>query len=180
MAVKENHPALWEDLETLFADRAFVAQTGTTAGQATSGHGRVEVRTLWASAALVGYTDWPGLAQVLCLERQITDKRTGERTHERRYAVTSLPAQRAPAAVLLPLWREHWTVENGLHWVRDVTMGEDASRVRSGAAPQVMAALRNTVIGLLHATGHHAIAAARRRLATHVSDAFALLGLPGQ
>jgi predicted transposase YbfD/YdcC len=180
MAVKENHPLLWEDLETLFADRAFVAQTGTTAHQVAGGHGRVEVRTLRASAALVGYTHWPGLAQALCLERQITNKRTGERTYERRYAVTSLPAHRAPAAALLPLWREHWTVENGLHWVRDVTMGEDASRVRSGAAPEVVAALRNTVIGLLHATGHHAIAAARRRFANRVPDALTLLGLPGQ
>jgi hypothetical protein len=172
MAVKEHHPTLWDDLETLFADQEFVAQTGTSARQVTGGYGRVEVRPLWASDALVGSTAWPGLAQALCLERQITDKRTGERTHERRDAVTSLPPQRVPATAVLPLWREHWGIESGLHWVRDVTMGGDACRVRTGAAPQMMAALRNTVIGLLHAT--------RRHLANHVTRTLDLLGLPAQ
>ena len=177
MAVKENHPTLWDDLETLFADGELAGTTGTAVRRVTGGHGRVEVRTLWASDALVGYTDWPGLAQALRLERQITDKRTGERTTERRYAVTSL---RAAAPQLLPLWQEHWAIENGLHWVRDVTMGEDASRVRSGAAPQAMAALRNTGLGLLHAHGYHAIASTRRHLATHIDQALRLVGLTQQ
>lgn len=177
MAVKANQPALLDDLVTLFADRELVAATGTTTQTIGCRHGRIEHRQLWASTALVGYSNWPGLAQALCVERTITTKRTGQRRQEQVYAVTSLPPERADASTLLRLWRAHWAIENQLHWVRDVTMGEDASQVRSGSAPQVLAALRNTVLGLLRTHGHQAIAATRRRLASHVEEALALVGV---
>lgn len=177
MAVKGNQPQLLEDLEVLFADPELVAATGTTACAVTGGHGRIETRRLWASPALVSYSDWPGLAQALCLERTVTTKRTGERSQECRYAVTSVGPARGGACELLSLWREHWAIENQLHWVRDVTLHEDASRVRSGAAPQVMAALRNAVLTLLRAQGTHAIAAARRKLASQPEEALRLVGI---
>ena len=63
------------------------------------------------------------------------------------YAVTSLAHAQASPARLADLLRGHWPIENGLHWVRDVTFTEDASQVRSGTAPQVMACLRNLAIG---------------------------------
>jgi predicted transposase YbfD/YdcC len=180
MVVKANQATVFEDLATLFADPALVAETGTSARQVGSGHGRIERRELRTSTALLGYTAWPDLAQAVCVDRFVTHKRTGRRTHERAYAVTSLAPGRADARALLPLWREHWLIENRSHWVRDVTFGEDRSRVRSGSAPQVLAVLRNAVIGLLRAHGIHTIAAARRRYASHVEEAVALLGLPGQ
>jgi len=75
------------------------------------------------------------------------------------------------------LTRGHWGMENGLHYKRDVTLGEDASRVRRGAASQVMAALRNTVVHLLDATADN-LAAAMRTMSNCFNKALALLGLP--
>jgi len=80
---------------------------------------------------------------------------------EVRYAITSLGPE-VGASRLLRLIRGHWAIENRLHWVRDVTFGEDASQVRTGAAPEVMAALRNLVIRLLRRAGVQNIAAALR------------------
>jgi hypothetical protein len=105
---------------------------------------RVEQRRLRASTELVGYTDWPGLAQTLCIERRVTERQTGETHVEIAYAVTSLTPHRATPAHLLTLWREHWHIENNLHWVRAVTFGEDGSTVRVGVGPQVLAALRQS------------------------------------
>lgn len=145
----------------------------------TSRHGdRWEKRRLWTSEVLVGYSDWPHLAQVCRLERVVTRK--GRTKRDVAYAVTSLPSQRAKAQRLLSLWRGHWGIENRLHWVRDVTFDEDRCQVRTGAAPQVVAGLRNAVISLIRLSGKTNIAAALRRHAAHPAEALALVGLnPG-
>lgn len=104
-------------------------------------------------------------------------KRTRQIRTKRIYAITSLSPERANAAKLLQLWRGHWAIENRLHWVRDVDLGEDRSQVRKGHAPQVMAALRNVTIGLLRKAGVPNVAAALRRNAAHPEEALALLGL---
>lgn len=125
-----------------------------------SRHGnRLEVRRLWSSTALNDYLDWPGLKQVCKIERQVEQK--GHLEQQVRYAITSLGPQFG-ANRLLNFIRGHWAIENRLFWVRDVTMGEDASQIRQGAAPQVMAALRNTVAALLRLSGATNIAAALR------------------
>ncbi len=127
-------------------------------------HGnRIEERVLRRSTALVdcysslslagGEELWAGLGQVLQIKRTITDKRTGRTTTEVAHAITSLSPQRATPAQLLRAWREHWHIENKLHWVRDVTFDEDRSTVRAGSIPQVMAALRNLAISLLRLLG---------------------------
>lgn len=91
--------------------------------------------------------------------------------------VTSLDARCSPT-ILLALVRGHWLIENAAHYVRDVTLGEDASTVRSGCAPRVLAALRNTVLGLLHQRRWSNIAAALRHYAWHpVSDLLRLLSI---
>ena len=74
------------------------------------------------------------------------------------HAITSLPPEQADAARLLALSRAHWGIENRLHWVRDVTLGEDACRVRTGAAPQVLAACRNAVLTLVRRLGLRVVA----------------------
>ena len=177
MAVKENQPLLRWDLERLFADPALVAASGAAARTFDKGHGRLEVRRLWASTALDGYSDWPGLAQALCVEREVTRLNTGEVRRERAYAVTSLRPDQADAGALLRLWRGHWGIENRLHWVRDVGFGEDRSAARAGSVPQTLAALRNTAIGLLRAHGHAAIAPTRRLLARDAAATLSLIGL---
>ncbi len=98
-----------------------------------SRHGnRWEERRLWASTALEGYLDWPGVKQVCKIERK-TEK-GNDRTEEVRYAITSL-GKEVKADKLLEYVRGHWAIENKLHWVKDVTFGEDASQVRKGSAP---------------------------------------------
>ena len=129
------------------------------------------------TTALQDYLNWPGAQQVFRVERRVVTKRTGEVRRETVYGVTSLPPTQITAAQLLNVLRQHWHIENRSHWVRDVTFREDASRVRSGSLPQVMAALRNTVIGLLRQTGAPNLAAARRYYAANPAAALALLGL---
>jgi predicted transposase YbfD/YdcC len=125
-----------------------------------SRHGnRMEVRRLWASTALNDYLNWPGLKQVLQIEREVEQK--GQRESQVRYAITSL-GPKTGVRKILRLVRGHWAIENKLFRVRDVTLGEDASQIRKGSAPQVMAALRNTVIALFRQSGAANIAAAIR------------------
>ncbi len=93
------------------------------------------------------------------------------------YAITSAGPAWADAAELLGYWRGHWGIENRVHWVRDVTMGEDASRIRTGAAPEAMAGLRNAAISLLRLSGVTNIAAALRENVYHVRSLLAKLGI---
>ena len=134
----------------------------------------VEVRCLWASAELAGYSDWPHLAQVCWVERIV--HRKGRTRREVAYAVTSLPPQEADPARLLELWRGHWGIENRVFWVGDVTMDEDRCQVRTGSAPQIMAGLRNLVISLFNMAKEPNIAAALRRCATKPSLPLSLAG----
>ena len=151
-------------------------------------HGRRETRRLWALAdpALNGYvgssgehgTPWPHLQQVCRIERErlvVRGGRVVEREVEISYAITSCPAERATAAALLRANRGHWSIENGSHWVREVVLGEDGCAIRSGAAPQAMAACRNLVLALLRRAGYPGIAAALRTLAARPSLAVALV-----
>lgn len=96
------------------------------------------------------------------------------------YGLTSLAPAKASAAALLRLSRAHWGIENGLHYRRDVTYHEDATRLTQGHAGRVMAALNNLVIGLLCHAGQTNHAAARRRCAADLQFSLTLLTLPGR
>jgi predicted transposase YbfD/YdcC len=176
MIVKENQPRLRADIELVFTLPP-VGDRQETARTIDIGHGRIEQRNITTSEALVGYSDWPGLAQVFELGRHVLIQNTGEERVEVVYGVTSLRPERATPGHLLALVRGHWQIENKSHWVRDVTFDEDRSQVRCGNIPQVMAALRNTAIGLLRWAGHTNIAAACRRLAAQPVQALALIGI---
>lgn len=163
-----------------------------------SRHGdREERRTLECSTEVVPYlarrerldreegeagtlAGWPRLAQVCRIHREveyISGKRAGQTTSEWAYALTSLSAEQADAVRLEQLWRGHWQIENGLHYVRDVTLGEDACQVRSDHAPANLAASRNAALNLLRLAGVTNIAAALRRHAMYPRQALALLGI---
>ena len=140
-------------------------------------HGdRLEVRELAVSSELNEWAHWPGLAQVgrlTCLRR-----RKGQTTMETSYIITSLLPEQANPGQLLALVRGHWGIENRLHWVRDVTFDEDRCQIRTGAAPQVMAALRNLVIGVFRLNEVRNIAAALRTHAWHAQRAISLVTTP--
>lgn len=113
------------------------------------------------------------------LRRTVLGRRVdGAASIETCCGVTSLTPERASPQRLLDLARGHWAIENGLHWVRDVTFDEDRSQVRKGNAPQILAALRNTAIGLLRCAGAQQIAGTLRSLSSRSSEVLRLLGLP--
>jgi predicted transposase YbfD/YdcC len=124
-------------------------------------HGRVELRTL--KAVSVRWFGFPYAAQVIQVTRKTRDLRTRRWRTVIVYAITSLTFAQASPARLADLLRGHWAIENGLHYVRDVTFAEDASQARTGGAPQVMACLRNLVIGPLSRAGPVNLAAAPPR-----------------
>ena len=158
MFVKDNQPTLCEDIATLFEPEECVPgfspalKDFRTAKTVNKGHGRMEYRTLQASVELNDYLNWPGVQQVFRLERRAVILKTGEVRQDTVYGLTSLPPSRADADRLLEITRGYWQIENRSHWVRDVTFDEDHSQARKGTLPQMMAALRNVVIGLLR---HH-------------------------
>jgi hypothetical protein len=113
------------------------------------------------------------VGQVFELER--VRVAAGKASVEVVHGITSVGRDRADAGRLLELSRGHWGIENGLHYVRDVTLGEDSCRVRTGAAPQALAALRNVVVHLLGRVKAASKAAATRRFAARPFDALSLL-----
>lgn len=155
-------------------------------------HGRREARLLWAladpelnayvgSAGTVGQP-WPHLQQICRVERRRTLLRGGrvlKHEAEVSYAVTSRPPEHADATQLLQGLRGHWGIENKVHWVRDVTLDEDRSQVRSGAAPEAFATCRNLALTLLRRRGCENVAAALRTNASRPYLAVALVRSAG-
>lgn len=121
-------------------------------------------------------TDWPGCRQVYRLERE---RRYPEKVEvEVEYGIVSLPRTRAGAAKVLRVRRGHWGIENGLHGVRDGTLQEDASRIRTGSGPQVMAVLRNIVVFLCKYLGHKGAASATRHYVCNPEEAVSVVSNP--
>jgi len=180
MMVKENQPALYAAIDLVFkrpppplANHHLDAVTTIS-----KGHGRLETRTLECTSALTGYLDWPGVGQVVRRTCQRVILKTGEVSEKVSYGVTSLRWQEANAAQVEALWRGHWGIENKVHYVRDVSLGEDAGQIRVGDAPQALAALRNGLLTLLRSTGVTNIADALRHYAASVHDTLAFIGVP--
>ena len=141
----------------------------------------MERRTLRTTTILTLQQKWPGLAQGFEIQRERTEK--GQTTLEVAHGITSLRASKAGAKRLLELTRDHWGIENKLHYVRDVTLGEDACGVKKGTAPQVLAALRNACVHLLSRVAQTfkpliSRAAASRHLNDHPNEALQLLDYP--
>lgn len=136
----------------------------------------MERRTLRTTRLLTLGHLWAGLRQGFELTRERTVR--GVKTVEVVYGVTSLSPDRADAAALLRLVRDHWKIENELHYVRDVTLREDACRVRSGSGPHVLAALRNAVIHLLAEVGAESTPEAIEILQRDPDRARRLIGVP--
>ena len=137
--------------------------------------GRVESRLIKVSQELCPYlqAEWPGITHVAQLTRTRTER--GETSVEVVYLITILPSGQDGPHDLLALVRGHWAIENSLHYVRDVTFAEDRSRIRTGHAPQLLAACRNLAITLIHRSGSSHIAASRRSFSYHPRRAFDLL-----
>jgi predicted transposase YbfD/YdcC len=186
MTVKRNQPLLLEEVQALFAPHLAEGQDRelmVTRGKKE--HGRLEERRLTAITVPEGSVDWPGVAQVFLVERLVMHLNRpveSKKRHTRAvaYGITSLSREKATAEALLKLNREHWTIENKAHWVRDVVLGEDASQVASGKIARVMSAVRSTVLNLMRSAKEQNIAAATRRMAARPWDAVRLLGFAAE
>ena len=196
LPVKANQKQTYQDIQRLFEPESppkhdvdpqtYQARAFETLHQETQAHtdaffcvekahGYITTRTLTTSTLLNEHLTWPGLAQVYEYRSEREHTRTGKITHHVQYSITGLTPQRAFAEDLLQLRRGHWAIENLSHRTRDVLMGEDASQVRCGNIPQVMAALRNTVLTLLRVCGYTHIAQAFRFFAAYPTEALKIM-----
>lgn len=182
--VKENHPRMYADIERLFTPEkprpgfGAVQKDFREGKQVSYGHGRLEVRTIQTSTMMNDYLDWPGLQQVYRLERRFSWFRNGEvykTSHEVEFGLTSLPREKASPKRLINIRRQYWRIETGLHYRRDVTFREDATRMTIGAAGRILASVHNLVIGLIKKAGFTNAAKARRYFEGHLQEAFSLL-----
>jgi Transposase DDE domain len=175
---------LYQDIERLFAPdkpKPGFGKIPTDFLQAETvnkGHGRIEKRQIQTSTLLNDYADWPGLGQVYRLERCFTWLRRGQvikTSHEVEYGITSLTRAKASPKRVMQVRRKHWLIETGLHYRRDVTFREDATRMTKGASGRILATVHNVVLALIKQAGFHNAAQARRWFDGHVDQAFALL-----
>jgi predicted transposase YbfD/YdcC len=185
--VKENQSQLYKNIQSLFAPEypkpgfGKIQTDFLTDQKVDKGHGRLELRTITTSEMLNTYAAWPGLAQVYRLERHFQWRRNGHTyrtSNEVEFGITSLTRKEASPAQVLNIRRAHWGIETGLHYRRDVTLKEDATRMTVGNTGKVMASINNLVLALIRQAGFHNAAQARRWFAAHLSKAFALLTTP--
>ncbi len=185
--VKENQPALYKNIQSLFAPEypkpgfGKIQTDFLTAQKVNKGHGRIEVRTITTSEMLNTYAAWPALAQVYRLEREFQWWRRGvcyKTSHAVEFGITSLTRKEATPEQLLEIRRAHWGIETGSHYRRDVTLKEDATRFTIGQGARVLANIHNLVLALIRQAGFLNAAQARRFFAAHLSHAFSLLVTP--
>lgn len=185
--VKENQGKLYKSIQELFAPEypkpgfGKIQTDFLTAQKVNKGHGRLEVRSIQTSEMLNSYSGWPGLAQVYRLERKIQGWRSGKcyRTScEVEFGITSLTRQKASPSRLLEIRRAHWGIESGLHYRRDVTLKEDATRMTVGNTGIIMTSINNLVLALIRQAKFYNAAQARRWFAANLSRAFTLLTTP--
>lgn len=172
-SVKENQPTLHADLkarETAHcppcAPRCSIPRTGG-----------LEHGVLRASTALNDDFDFPHVAQVCRIEREVIEGKSGKCRRETVFAITSLRPEQAEPMRLLTLNRGHWNIENRSHWVRDVTFNEGRARIRTDNGPAMMACLRNFAIALARLSGFTNIASALRAFASQPRRALAAIGV---
>jgi predicted transposase YbfD/YdcC len=164
--VKGNQPTLRRALARL----PWAQAPGQRDRQA--GHGRAESRSIKV-IDLDGTPEarlFPHGARAIKVIRRRRRAGQAKPSVETVYAITSLGHRDADPRQLAGWIRSHWTIENCLHWVRDVTEGEDHSSVRTGHGPQVMAALRNTAINVIRLRGDTNIAEAHRAFSYRPTD----------
>jgi len=162
--VKGNQPTLREDIRLIFEERG----RPDFSEPLTLAHGRIEQRCIWTSTALNDYLDFPGVGQVFLIERLTIEKTTGETSSETVYGVTSHPSATVSAAAILAFNRDHWSVENGCHYILDWNWDEDRCPIRTGHGPENITALRRFAIGAIRSKSRDSVSATIQRLARNV------------
>jgi predicted transposase YbfD/YdcC len=178
LMAKGNQPTLQEDVRLFFQEPPADCQDWRSAQSTNAGHGRLEQRRILASSDLNDFlaSTWPGVGQVFCLRRRVHKSLVC--TQQIVYGLTSLSPAQADPDRLLRLIRQHWAIENRLHWRRDVTLGEDACQVRKGCAPRTLAVLNSFLLALFDWLGVQNVASQMRFFAASPLLALRLLLAP--
>lgn len=177
LIAKDNQPTLREDIADLFEDPAPDRQRWQQAETWDKAHGRIEHRHITCSPDLNDWfgKQWEGIEQVFRIKRTVQILKTGNVRHEVVYGISSLSMKRVPPQRLLRLDRDHWGIENRLHWTRDVTLGEDRCQTRTGTVPSLLAQLNSTVLSLMDLAGVRNVARQMRFFDASLDEALALL-----
>lgn len=175
MAIKENTPAVLHDLQTFFEDEGIDRREFEYYKEVNKGHGRLETREIWSSTQMNEWfeKDWAGMAQVFMIRKVV--KKKEEEVIKLSYGITNVPRAKADAKRLLALRRNHWQVENRLHYRRDVTLLEDASQVRTRGVPEALAALNAGLLALMDFMGVKNVAKQMRHFCAQPHEALSWL-----
>lgn len=165
--VKANQRGLLDDLALYFQKRK-----DPEAVTVDHAHGRIETRTIWTTSALNGYLNFPHIGQAFLIERETIDKKTGKRSHDLAYGITSRAPQQADAQRLLQVNRGHWSIEDSCHYILDWNYDEDRSRIRTGYGPENITRLRRFAIGAIKSKGVYSVAQKMRELTLNVRLVF--------
>ena len=177
--VKDNQPTLLADVQRFFVPPRVAPGwhapplPSQSAEQVQKGHGRLEKRRLTCIVDEHAFLDWPGAQQVFMLERQVTDLHSGEISRETVYGLTSCSPEKADAAQLLTWTQAYWAIENGLHYRRDVTLGEDGTRITNPRFAEVLAIMNNFIVSLTQKLQLANLASARRHFDAKTTELLA-------
>jgi predicted transposase YbfD/YdcC len=166
--VKGNQRGVLQDLTLLFQDRQqpdFVQYTPPD-------HGRIEIRKIWTTTELNDYLDFPYVGQAFLIERHSIEKKSGIRSCEIAYGITSRTAEQADPERILNVNRGHWTIENSCHYIIDWNYDEDRSRIRTGYGPENITRLRRFAIGVIKSKNLRSVAQKMRELTRNVRLVF--------
>ncbi len=168
IAVKGNQKHLYRQIK-LTTEQAIPISVDITTERRS---GRVTTRTVSVFDELTGINcEWAGLARLVKVER--TGTRAGQPYEQIAYYISSLNLHAAQFAQGI---RGHWGIENRLHWVKDVVLQEDSSRMRQGNAPANLSIIRSLAIAILRYNGYSSITTAVRMIGHNLQQIFRLIG----
>jgi len=179
--VKANQPKMLATIADVFmpapvsSGHSRVQLPETYAQTIDHARGRTEYRYLTASSQLNDYLDWPHLGQVFRVQRVVQHHQTGKITYEVLFGIANRTTDELAPDKLLHHVRQHWHIENRLHYVRDVTFCEDACTIRHTKRQRLLASINNLVIGLVRQTQFRYLPEARRYYSINYHEALQLL-----
>jgi predicted transposase YbfD/YdcC len=162
--VKNNQPGVFQDIALYFKDRKapdFVSFDPPD-------HGRIEIRKIWTTTDLNAYLNFPYVRQAFVVQRESTDKKSGQYSCDIAYGITSRPPEQADPKRVLATNRGHWSIENSCHYIIDWNFDEDRSRIRTGHGPENITRLRRFGISIIKAKGARSVSQKMRQLTRNV------------
>ena len=166
--VKKNQLGLFQDISLYFKDR----QEPDFVICDPPDHGRIEIRKIWTTTELNGYLNFPHVGQAFIVQRESTDKKSGEYSCEIAYGITSRTPEQADAQRVLAVNRGHWSIENSCHYIIDWNYDEDRSRICKGYGPENITRLRRFAVSIIKSKGVRNVAQKMRQLMGNVRLVF--------